>query len=363
MFLPMIFATHAILNIASISDVITDVKASKFKGQNFAVQQFNFSVLICAGLFLAWGMIHGVQSLNCAMCRNSGRMWARRTLANETSLAGILTPFRINVGGALSVMIALILPLPWIALSTVSVQNMNNLTSELLKVVDQVLDDGVIVDESVDMALQKIQDLDGAAEELFGCIRSVARVHLFLTCWTMFVTLLAYLTVRQTLRPSTDPPGRTCQSNPAITSTCHSLSYLSESADLTSPEPVLITSSNMVISKLQSDETDNQVDPTFEGIKKPFSIEGAEPLIDHPRSSSRRYLWRVKWYVLLNSLVGLSFFVLNICLVTNAFKYPNHISIGEIMIMVIKWSSWSWSGSVSCLVAAAGFIVTVQSKQ
>jgi hypothetical protein len=45
--------------------------------------------------------------------------------------------------------------------------------------------------------------------------------------------------------------------------------------------------------------------------------------------------------------------------VANSFKYPDEISIGDLMILKLEWSTWLWNGSISPLIGLVSLPILV----
>ncbi|KAI9616058.1 hypothetical protein H4Q26_011310 [Puccinia striiformis f. sp. tritici PST-130] len=312
---PIIFLIHAILNVASLSSLLSDANQLKFKGYTMAIQQFNFSFLMAAGILLTWALVCGLPPLRIGLCGGPRNRWGQPSIPPIHS--------KIKPSWLHSIAYSSLVP----------------------------------AGDVITNALQTIGKLDQTSSFLFTHIRMLSALHLFLTfailagCLWVSLEIIRKL-VRQAFLKQSFTPSRDDHQADSLTdqNDCYKIHQM---AHLTEPKPALIVKSNGNLPAHPSiDQTTHDKD---------FDLEG-----DHhqgPQSETQQaeslqnYIKKLKFILILVGTCASGFMVLNFCIMTNSFKYPDDISIGDLLILKLEWSTWLWNGSISPLIGLANCLI------
>ncbi|KAI9626100.1 hypothetical protein KEM48_010575 [Puccinia striiformis f. sp. tritici PST-130] len=347
---PIIFLIHAILNVASLSSLLSDANQLKFKGYTMAIQQFNFSFLMAAGILLTWALVCGLPPLRIGLCGGPRNRWGQPSIPPIHSK---IKPSWLHSIAYSSLVVVFLIPLPCIILSMKAIEDINILDSQLLETFNHVLEsDAQPAGDVITNALQTIGKLDQTSSFLFTHIRMLSALHLFLTFAILAGCLWVSLEIIRKLM-----------------------------AHLTEPKPALIVKSNGNLPAHPSiDQTTHDKDFDLEGFGNKAAFPNANPTdsfasetylvpsvdSDHhqgPQSETQQaeslqnYIKKLKFILILVGTCASGFMVLNFCIMTNSFKYPDDISIGDLLILKLEWSTWLWNGSISPLIGLANCLI------
>ncbi|WAQ89413.1 hypothetical protein PtA15_11A101 [Puccinia triticina] len=389
--LPIIFLINAILNVASLSSLLSDATRLQFKGYTMAIQQFNYSILLSAGILLTWALVCGLPPLRIGMYGAPRSRWGQPSIPSIQSKR-TLKPSRLHSIVYSSLVIVFLVPLPCIILSMKAIEDINNLDAQLVLTVNRVLESGdqpavnVVTD-----ALQTISKLDQSSNFLFTHIRMLSAIHLFLTFVIIACCLWVSLTIiRQVVKEVHPQQPSTISRDDDQTDTltdqndCYKIHQLNH---VTEPKPVLIANHNGNISGGQPsiEITNHDKDCDLESFGDKSTIQNKQsayanrtdsfasenylvPTVDGDHNQgpgseaeqskrSSNYVKKLKSILLLIGTCGSGFMVLNFCIMANSFKYPDNISIGDLLILKLEWSTWLWNGSISPLIGFANCFI------
>ncbi|KAA1103962.1 hypothetical protein PGT21_006073 [Puccinia graminis f. sp. tritici] len=391
--LPLIFLINAILNLASLSSLLSDANRLKFKAYTMAIQQFNFSLLLSAGILITWALVCGLPPLRIGMCGSPRSRWGQPRMASIDSRKPI-KPSRLHSIVYASLALVFVVPLPCIILSSKAIEDINILDRQLLLTVNHVLEtvEQPPARDVISNALQTISKLDQVSTFLFLHIRMLSSLHLFLTFAILSSCLWLSLHIIRKIhthdkQPSSSPPS-TADHHPAEPLTVHDESYkIHQLTRLAEPKPALIVHPHGNIPpghpsiEVTHHDNNNPVDlahfgptsTTHNASKHASSYSNRidsfasetylvpsletdphhqqDPHLEDLRGSSHvdNYIKKLKSILILLGTCGAGFMVLNFCIMTNSIRYPDEMSIGDLLILKLEWSTWLWNGSISPL--------------
>lgn len=384
--LPIIFFFNALLNLASLSSLLSDANRLKFKGYTMAIQQFNFSLLLSAGILLAWALVCGLPPMRVGICGVPRSRWSQGIIPTMLPRRAIKPSWLHGVGYS-SLVVVFLVPLPCIILAMKSIEDINNLDAQLLVTVNQVLEDvspPQPADDSITTTLQTIQKLDQAASFLFTHLRMLSAIHLFLTIAILACCIWVSLEIiRPLLKQAPLKPPSTYSMNEHPTESFHDpndstyktqqLTHLAEpkSAVIANPhgtrsaQPSIEYMNHGGYHDLESFDDKRTSQTKRPNCSHPTDTFASEtylvPSVDnhhypdpqaesHQRNCLSNYIKKLKYILILTGVCATGFMILNFCILINSFNYPDNISIGDLMIIKLEWSTWLWNGSISPLI-------------
>ncbi|KNZ51831.1 hypothetical protein VP01_3791g3 [Puccinia sorghi] len=384
--LPIIFSSNALLNLASLSSLLSDANRLKFKGYTMAIQQFNFSLLLSAGILLAWALVCGLPPMRVGICGVPRSRWSEGITIPTILPRRAIKPWWLHVVGYSSLALVFLVPLPCIILSMRSIEDINHLDAQLLVTVNHVLEDvsPQPAGDPITNTLQTIQKLDQAASYLFTHLRMLSAIHLFLTlailasCIWVSLEIIRPLLKQAPLMPSStysmnEHPTHSFHHPNDLTYKTHQLTHLAE------PKPAVIANPHKTRSEQRSidymnhskdhdlqnfdDKRTSQTkrstcsNPTGTFTSETYLVPSVdnhhypEPQAESQQQSSlSNYIKKLKSILILTGACATGFMILNFCIMINTFDYPDNNSIGDLLIMKLEWSTWLWNGSISPLI-------------
>ncbi|KAG0149000.1 hypothetical protein CROQUDRAFT_654076 [Cronartium quercuum f. sp. fusiforme G11] len=320
--LPATFTIHALLNLAAMIGLLTDLSSARFRGRTNAIQQASYSLLVCAGLFKTWDIVSRLPSLSPAFAPS-------RALIKPNHLP----PKLCNAFTFFSLILVVILPVPCIVLTSTAIDTLDNLTPALVTTIDTILVNAT--NAAIDQASHQIRDLEAAADMLAVHTRMLAGLHLLFTTVTLVGFLVASFALARSLRAQ-------------VSVFRDSLEYRYElAAAKAKAAGVTCLPPARVPVRARFDQGSPYRPLCGGGELAAFALKYAEL-----EAEARQ----VKVEAGLLIIVAAAFIVLQLCVVTDAFKYPTRTSLGTILLIAIQWACWSWAGVPGPLLGIVGCV-------
>ncbi|KAH9821128.1 hypothetical protein DFH28DRAFT_923562 [Melampsora americana] len=289
---PVIFLLHALLNLASITGLLTDLSSSSFRGRTNAIQEASYSLLIWAGLLKVWDLAARLPTLSPGL--TSSRPFIKPNIPSKLC----------NTFTYISFALVILLPVPCIVLTSTAIDTLDTLTPALVTTIDLIL--ATFNESAVNLATQQIEQLEGAAETLAVHTRMLSGLHLLFTTVTLIGFCLTCFALTRSLRGQ----GYLFRD---------SLDYRYEVAAAKAKASGLT-------------------------CLPPAHLPGRH---HHNHSTTEAPLCgRGELAALASRYSDLHSEAL-----TDAFKYPTRTSLGSILLIDIQWASWSWAGIPGPLLA------------
>ncbi|PLW58676.1 hypothetical protein PCANC_00115 [Puccinia coronata f. sp. avenae] len=392
--LPILLVINALLNLASLCSLLSDANRLQFKGYTMAIQQFNFSLLLSAGILLTWALVCGLPPLYVGMCGAPRNRFGQEMIPWIHSRKAI-KPSRLHWLGYSSLVLVFLVPFPCIILTMKSIGDINNLDGQLLVTVNHVLESAIPpAGDLIANALQTINKLDQTSGSLFTHLRMLSAIHLFLTfailavyIW-ISIKIIRKLIKQAPLKSSSTYPMQEHPTDASNDQTSDSYKAHQQTPHVSEPKPALLAHSHETSADQPSiehinhsqdykaeglgDKTTNQIDRSSLYNTNPtdtFASETyLEPSADNrhhqdPQSEAEQvksisnYVKKLKFILILSVTCASAFMILNLCILANSFKYPDEISIGDLMILKLEWSTWLWNGSISPLIGLTNCVI------
>ncbi|MBW0540753.1 hypothetical protein O181_080468 [Austropuccinia psidii MF-1] len=377
--LPFILSLHALLNIISISSLLNDIHQLKFKPQTYLIQQFNYSLLILAGILINWCLVYGLPPFNNLINQNNFNLIKSNHLNQSQShhqshqltlftliKKKIVKSFTQNlnlISLILLFLIDILTPLPFVIIISLKINLINQLDQSLLDTINQVIQSANPTANLKILAISIINSIDKATDELYFYIKILAAIHLFLTLLILIISTLACCTnvIRRFFFKSLNrsPSKQSISLDPQDlddqTKTKLSPSSTQNLEIFVPPSPP-----PTVLDDRKAHDWNSNLEPNHDPRQKTLTHQW---FTNNQIKSSGKYSSNsivIKLYLAAIWITGTSFTIMNFCILTNFFKYPNDISVGGLMILTLRWSSWAWNGSLSPTLAIMGCIMMMK---
>lgn len=306
---PVIFLLHALLNLAAITGLLTDLSSSRFRGRTNAIQEASYSLLICAGLLKVWDLAARLPSLSPGF--TSSRPFIKPNIPPK-----LCTTFTY-----ISFALVILLPVPCIVLTSTAIDTLDSLTPSLITTIDVIL--ATTSESAVDLATQQIEQLEVSAESLAIHTRMLSGLHLLFTTVTLTGFLVACFALTRSLR------GQGYLFRDSLDYRYEVAAAKAKASGITCLPPAHLPG------------RDHYNNSTTEA---PLCGRGELAALASKYSDLHSEARQLRIEAIPICIVALSFLVLDLCIVTDAFKYPTRTSLGSILLIAIQWASWSWAG-------------------
>lgn len=337
----VILTLHAILNLSSISILSSSadhhdspvLRSFHLNPPSISIQLFNHTLLLSLALILIRSII----------ITSSDHYYPPASLRNH-----------LNSIFYSSILIIIIIPLPCIILISISTESIRSLTIKSSDSYDPILPlrPTIPIDPSVPDIISR--SIRSSTNLLLTHLRMLSALHLIFTSIILITsTSILSIIIRRSnpsypqIHPTPPPHSHLSSSDPIISQPKLAL----DPHHPNQPQPALILKPNVghqsVDRTILPDALVLTPHPYDDQTLKPH------PVHNHPSQppvSSCRDTKKIKVILTLIIITCLNFIVLNLCIVTNLFKCPDEISIDDLMILILEWSSWVWNGSISPLV-------------
>ncbi|EGG00231.1 uncharacterized protein MELLADRAFT_93707 [Melampsora larici-populina 98AG31] len=304
------------VNLAAITSLLTDLSSSRFRGRTNAIQGASYSLLICAGLFKVWDLAARLPSLSPGF--TSSRPFIKPNIPPK-----LCTTFTY-----MSFAIVILLPVPCIVLTSTAIDTLDSITPSLITTIDVIL--ATINESAVNVATQQIEQLEIAAETLAIHTRMLSGLHLLFTT----VTLTGFLV--------------TCF---ALTRSLRGQGYLFRDSLDYRYEVAAAKAKASGLTCLPPAHLPGRHHHNHSTTETPLCGRGELAALASKYSDLHSEASQLRIEAIPICIVAVSFLVLDLCVVTDAFKYPTRTSLGSILLIAIQWASWSWAGIPGPLLA------------